>query len=125
MEGAFGAVASGGDAVEGFVFREQRVHAFGGCEFGFEAVGSLYVPGGEDELREECAFDSGAGAKFVFVGADEGLEFLMVGFGEQYGLFGVEAEFCGVGGGPGFAFGRAGAGAQLGVSLIGFDLRDG
>lgn len=121
MKGAFSAVASGGDAVEGFIFREQRVHAFGGCEFGFEAVGALYVPAGEDELSEERAFDSSAGAEFVFVGADLGLEFLVVGFGEQYGLFGVEAEFCGVGGGPGFAFGRDGAG----VGLICFDLLDG
>ena len=32
MEGAFGAGACGGDAVEGLIFGEQRVDGFGGGE---------------------------------------------------------------------------------------------
>ena len=97
MEGAFGAGTCGGDAAEGFIFREQRVNTFGGGEFGFEAVGALDVPGGEDELGEEGAFDGSAGAEFVFVSGGEGGEFLVIFGGEQDGLFCVEAEFCGVG----------------------------
>ena len=71
VEGAFGADAGGGDALEGFVFGEQRVDAFGDSECGFEAIGALNIPGGEDELGEDGALDGGVGAKFVFVGGCE------------------------------------------------------
>ena len=46
MNSTFGVGA--GDAVEGFVFREQRVDTFGWGKIGFEAIGALDVPGGED-----------------------------------------------------------------------------
>ena len=63
------------------------------------------------------------GAEFVFVGGGEGGEFLVVFGGEQDGLLCIVAELGGVGCGVGLAFGRAGACGELGVSLIGFDLR--
>ena len=109
--------------MKGFVFGEERVHPFGDGERGFKAIGALDVPGGEDELGEDGALDGGVGAEFVFVSGGEGGEFLMIFGGEHDGLFCVEAELGGVGCGVGLAFGGAGAGGELGVGLIGFDLR--
>ena len=66
------------DAVEGFVFRKQRVDAFGVGELGFKAVGPLDVPGGKEELGENGELDGGVGAEFVLIGCGEGVEFLVI-----------------------------------------------
>ena len=98
MKSSFGFGARGSNAGEGFIFGEQGVDAFGGGEFGFEAVGAQNVPGGEDYLGEEGELDGRAGAEFVFVGIAERLEFQVVFWREEYGLAGVEAELGRVGG---------------------------
>ena len=97
VESTFGSGACGGDTMEGFVFREQRVDAFGGGEFGFDAVRSQNVPRGEDNLGEVGELDRGAGAEFIFIGVGERLEFQVVFGREEHGLPGVEAELRGVG----------------------------
>ena len=68
MEIAFGAVACGGDAGQGFVVGEERVDTQFCGEFGFEAIGALDVPGGEYDLGEKCAFGWGVGAELEGVG---------------------------------------------------------
>ena len=112
VECAFGAGAEGEDAVESFGvgYGEQRVYTFGVGYFGFEAVGALDVPGGEDEHVEQGDLDNVGGVEGVDVGVSKRLElgsFLIV---EQDGVFSVEAVFGGVGGGCGFAFWGAVAG---------------
>ena len=42
-------MAEGVDTVDGFGGGQQWVDTFGAGEFGFDAVGSLNVPGGEDD----------------------------------------------------------------------------
>ena len=74
-------------------------------------------------MGEDGALDRGVGAEFVFVGGGEGGELLLIFGGEQDCLLCVEAELGGVGCGVGLAFRRARTGGELGVGLIGFDLR--
>ena len=62
MESAFRAHAVGGDAVERFCvyFRAKGVDPVDG-EGSFEAIGSFDVPGGDDDLGVEGAFDRTGG----------------------------------------------------------------
>ena len=88
MESTLGPHAVGGDAVERFFvcIGEQGVDAFCIGECGFEAIGVLDVPGGEEELGEDGELDGGVGAELVLIGSSECCEFLVVSFGEQNGL---------------------------------------
>ena len=127
MKSPFGSHTGGGDAGERLLVGcgEEGVYAFVRGECCFEAVGSLDVPGGEDQLAEQGSFDGREGAEFIGIGRFEGIEFGAVFLGEQHGLGGVEAEFGGVGSGAGFAFRGARSCGKLGISGIGFDLRGG
>ena len=79
VESAFRAHAMGGDAVERFFVGagQQRVRAIGG-EGNFEAIGSFDVPGGEDDLGIEGAFDRTGGMEFEAEGDGEGFEGLVI-----------------------------------------------
>ena len=112
MEGTFGAHAVGGEAVERFFVcvGEQRVEAGGDGEIGFETVGAFHVPGGEGDLAVEGSFDGASGVELESECGGEGVEELVVLFGEQDRIFGVEAELGGVGGGARFSIGGVWAG---------------
>ena len=108
MESSFRTHASGGNSGESLFVRfgEERVDSVDG-QGGFEAIGSLHVPGCEDELTEKGSFHGRGWAEFIFVSRGEGFEFRAIFGGEQDGLACV--------GGTGFPLGGCG---------IGFDLRD-
>lgn len=96
MESTFGAHAMGGDPVERFDvgFGEKRVDSICG-QTGFEAICTFDIPGGEEDLCIESAFDWAGGMELESEGDGESLEGLVVLFGEEHGLLSVEISVGG------------------------------
>ena len=85
MEGTFGALAIVGDAGEdcGLGLVEQRVGFR--AEVGFQAIGSLYVPGCENQLIEEGEFNRVGGAELLTIAGFQFCEKLVILFSEEDG----------------------------------------
>ena len=101
----------------------------GAGDAGIEGIGSdglgcraaVEPPGGIDDLGSDDSFGWGGGRE---AGEQRFAEFVVkkMVFGGEVVRAREEAEFCGVAGGGGFAFGRARAGGQDGVAAIGSGL---
>ena len=89
--------------------------------FYFEALGAGDQPLRTDNLLDEEALVGGGGADLFQVEFEELIEILLA-FGVEDAEAAGEAVGGGVGGGARLAFGGTGAGAELRVAAVGFDL---
>ena len=79
MECSFCAHTAGGDAAEQFFIfiGKQWVDSAGGHGH-FEFVGTFDIPGGENDLALQCAFDGAGGVEFQVEGPGESVESLVI-----------------------------------------------
>jgi hypothetical protein len=93
-------------------------------EAGFHAAEAAEAPGGHDHLLDEEGFRGADGLVVVLEGLLDSLEFgFLLGFDD--GVLGGEAVAEGIEANGGLTLGGLGAGAELGVPAIGFDLQFG
>lgn len=119
--GAGGVVGEGaGAGIEVVVVGVELRHA-DIEEAGFEGAEAAQSPGGHGHLLDEQGFAGADGLVFGKEGVADFAEFLGILVGEDGGLSG-ESVAKGVVGDGGATFGRARAGAALGVAAIGVEL---
>ncbi len=123
VEGAFEAGVVAAEAVE-FALELLIVECGEGvdaaAEAGFHAADAAEVPGGVDDLIEQGLLEDALGLELAAEVLEEFVELgLFVGLDDE--VLGAEAVGAGVLAGSGFAGFGTGAGAELGVALVGVD----
>ena len=95
---------------------------FVGPQLGFEAGKALEEPIGADERIDEETFEEGGGGPIVVIAGGDGFEFRRIFAGDDLGLR-VNPGFERIEARGGLALGSTGAGGELRIATIRFDLR--